>query len=347
MTDSVKERFCEQRDAIDGEPRCTICGRYGEYICDETEDDICSLECKHILLSKLAKSRSPIELPATDDCFYVKDTHSSKVSASPFLVNDQTLLLREKLKISVRGASIPPPILSFASCSNIPQMLQKNLEAAEFEIPTSVQMQAIPAAMTGQSLLVSAATGSGKTASYLVPIISYCANFNNSQYSKNPLAIVLAPTREICIQVEEQAKLLGKGLPFKTALVVGGDPMPPQIHRINEGASLIIATPGRLIHLLTKNISIELDMVSILVLDEVDCMLQRGFFDQVMQIYRALSQPQILMYSATISKEIKKMASGMAKDVSVLSVGYPNKPNGAVKQVVIWVEDKQKKAKTF
>lgn len=209
-------------------------------------------------------------------------------------------------------------------------------------------MQAIPAALTGQSLLVSAETGSGKTASYLVPIVSYCAKLNQEQSSdqKKPLAMVLAPTRELCIQVEEHAKLLGKGLPFKTALVVGGDAMPRQIHRIQNGVELIVGTPGRLIDLLSKY-DINLDSVSMLVMDEVDCMLERGFREQVMQIFRALSQPQVLMYSATIPKEVEKMASSLAKEMVVVSVGKPNKPNGAVKQLAIWVESKQKKQKLF
>jgi len=146
--------------------------------------------------------------------------------------------------------------------------------------------------------------------------------------------------------VEEQAKLLGKGLPFKTALVVGGDPMAGQLHRINQGVGVIIATPGRLIDLLTKH-DVELDSVSILVLDEVDLMLQRGFHEQVTQIFLALSQPQVLMYSATISKEVEKMASSMVKDINVVAVGRPNKPNGAVKQLPIWVESKKKKQKLF
>jgi ATP-dependent RNA helicase DDX59 len=85
----------------------------------------------------------------------------------------------------------------------------------------------------------------------------------------------------------------------------------------------------------------------ILVLDEVDCMLQQGFRDQVMQIFRALSQPQVLMYSATMSQEVEKMASSMAKDLIFVSIGQPNRPSKAVKQLAIWVESKQKKQKLF
>ncbi|KAL7174666.1 hypothetical protein ACSBR2_033833 [Camellia fascicularis] len=359
----VKKRCWDQREALPGEPRCVVCGRYGEYICDETDDDICSLECKQNLLCKIADSRLPVGLPhptrllppaiTHDECFYVRDfdekskSKSKSKSESQYLTNDPSELLRRKLKINVRGDFVPAPILSFASC-NLPQKLLQNIEAAGYEMPTPVQMQAIPAALVGKNLLVSADTGSGKTASFLVPIISYCANFGCEKLSnqKKPLSMILTPTRELCIQVEEQAKLLGKGLPFKTALVVGGDPMAGQLHRIQQGVGVIIGTPGRLIDLLTKY-DIELDGVSILVLDEVDCMLQRGFHEQVMQIFRALSRPQVLMYSATIPKEVEKMASSMVKDIIAISVGRPNKPNEAVKQLPIWVESKQKKNKLF
>ncbi|XP_058198216.1 DEAD-box ATP-dependent RNA helicase 41 isoform X1 [Rhododendron vialii] len=347
----VKKRCWDQREALPGEPHCVICWRYGEYICDETDDDICSLECKQTLLCRVARSQAPVglppptRLPTTDECFYVRENDEKFNSQS--LTNDQTELLRRKLKVNVRGDLVPAPVLSFNSC-NLPQKLLDNIEAAGYEMPTPVQMQAIPAALVGKSLLVSADTGSGKTASFLVPVIASCSNLNHEKFSnqKKPLSIVLTPTRELCIQVEEQAKLLAKGLPFKTALVVGGDPMAGQLHRINQGVGVIIATPGRLIDLLTKH-DIELDNVSVLVLDEVDLMLQRGFHEQVFQIFQALSQPQVLMYSATISKEVEKMACSMVKGITVVSVGKPNKPNGAVKQMPIWVESKKKKQKLF
>ncbi|KAJ9709822.1 hypothetical protein PVL29_001340 [Vitis rotundifolia] len=122
--------------------------------------------------------------------------------------------------------------------------------------------------------------------------------------------------------------------------------MPRQLHRIHQGVELIVGTPGKLINLLSKH-GIELDDAFMLVLDEVDCMLQRGFCDQVMKIFRALSQPQVPMYSLTISHEIEKMASSMAKDTIIISMGKSNRPNRAVKQLAIWVESKQKKQKLF
>ncbi|XP_042037349.1 DEAD-box ATP-dependent RNA helicase 41-like isoform X2 [Salvia splendens] len=323
--DEVKERCWDQREALPGEPICAVCGRYGEYICDETDDDICSLECKQSLLSRLSKSKasreqpSPAKLLAMDECYYVRDGNNE--SEPRCLSNSQTELLRRKLEISVQGDNTPDLVLSFASC-NLPHKLLLNLEAAGYEMLTPVQMQAIPSALLGHSLLVSAETGSGKTCSFLVPVISHCT------------------------KVEEQAKLLGQGLPFKTALIVGGDAMAGQVHRIQQGVSMIVGTPGRLIDLLTKH-EFELDSISILVIDEVDCMIERGFREQVMQIFLALSRPQVLMYSATISKEVERVAGSMVKDLAVISVGKPSKPSKAVKQLAIWVESNKKKQKLF
>ncbi|CAN6801218.1 unnamed protein product [Brassica oleracea] len=329
LSDSgIKQKSIDQRSPLPGEPKCVICCRYGEYICDETNDDICSLECKQTLLNKTRV------FPATDECFYVG---SSSTDDS------------RKLDIHVQGAAVPPPpALSFTSCG-LPPKLLLNLETAGYDFPTPIQMQAIPAALSGRSLLASADTGSGKTASFLVPIVSRCARYRSEHPSsdpRNPLALVLAPTRELCVQVEDQAKMLGKGLLFKTALVVGGDPMSGQLYRIQQGVELIIGTPGRLVDLLAKH-TIELEDIMMFVLDEVDCMLQRGFIDQVMQIFRALSQPQVLLFSATVSREVEKVGGSLAKEMILVSIGKPNTPSKAVKQLAIWVDAKQKKHKLF
>ncbi|KAF7801937.1 DEAD-box ATP-dependent RNA helicase 41 isoform X2 [Senna tora] len=320
---------------------------FGEHIHDVTLQRLCSENALNFLLSRL-------ELISL--IFNVKLGFILTIEIFYFEISDEIVLdfdycsfsLGPKCIICGRyGEYILAPILSFTSC-NLPDKLLHNIEAARYDMPTPVQMQAIPAALMGKSMLVLADTGSGKSASFLISIISRCASFRLAHPSdkKKPLAMVLTPTRELSIQVEEHAKLLGKGLPFKTALVVGGDAMARQLYRIQQGVELIVGTPGRLVDLLTKH-EIDLDDMMIFVVDEVDCMLQRGFREQVMQIYRAMPQPQVLMYSATISHELEKMANSLAKGTVVISVGEPNKPNNAVKQLAIWVESKQKKQKLF
>ncbi|XP_078433458.1 P-loop containing nucleoside triphosphate hydrolases superfamily protein [Wolffia australiana] len=319
----VKESCWSQREALPGEPRCAICGRYGEYICDETDDDVCSLQCKKLLLDKLPikKNATAIaKLPALDKCFYVGDRSSAR---SESLFSDWKF--------------------------NLPRKLLENLKSAGFEIPTAVQKQVIPAVLDRKNLLVSAETGSGKTISFLVPLVARCAEarLKNPEAEKKAIALVLEPTRELCVQVEEQAKLLGKGLPFKTALVVGGDAAAGQVYRLSQGIEMIIATPGRLIDLLVKHPTVEIDEISVLVLDEVDCMLQSGFLDQVMQIFQALSQPQVLMFSATVTDTVNRIASDLAKDLVIISEGRGRRPSESVAQIAIWVGSKNKKKKLF
>ncbi|KAL6604476.1 hypothetical protein ACP70R_042903 [Stipagrostis hirtigluma subsp. patula] len=347
----VKERCFEQREALPGEPRCVICGRYGEYICDQTDDDICSVECKTILLARLAAKTKPaikaaklVNLPFGDESFCITDKSFPPIRT---LAASQITALRSKLDICVKGEAVPDPIMCFSSCG-LPEKLVHNLETAGYCMPTPVQMQVIPASISNRSLLVSADTGSGKTASFLIPIIANCSRVRSQQCTgkRTPLALVLTPTRELSLQVEEQAKVLGKGLPFKTALVVGGDPLAQQIYRIENGIELIVGTPGRLIDLLMKH-NVDLSDVSVFVLDEVDCLLERGFRDQAMQILQALSRPQVMMFSATLHSEVEKMSNSLAKNVIHISCGNPSRPNKAVKQVVIWVESKQKKQKVF
>ncbi|KAJ3673216.1 hypothetical protein LUZ60_006590 [Juncus effusus] len=258
---AVKERSQDQRDAQTGEPVCTICGRYGEYICDQSDRDICSLQCKSILLSTL-KPKKPLKLnlPNTsDECLYIKSTN--------MLTKSQVSNLRNQMDISVKGENVPDLIVSFSDL-NLEEKLENNIELAGFVDPTPVQMQAIPCALNARNLLVSSFTGSGKTASYLIPIIYNSMQLRlNCTDSKNPLVIVIAPTRELCVQIEEQARVLAKGLDFKTALCVGGDSILSQINRFNKGIELIVGTPGRLIDIFEK-FEGDLSEISILVLDE-------------------------------------------------------------------------------
>uniref|UniRef100_A0A5F9DRP9 Probable ATP-dependent RNA helicase DDX59 n=1 Tax=Oryctolagus cuniculus TaxID=9986 RepID=A0A5F9DRP9_RABIT len=172
----VKSFSKSQRWAEPGEPVCVVCGRYGEYICDETDEDVCSLECKakHLLhvrdkggtpAPSSAQEADP-EADPTPPAPYVYKEH-------PFILSlheDQVEHLRLQLGISVEGQGVPRPIIDFEHCG-FPEALNHNLKTAGYEVPTPVQMQMLPVGLLGRDILASADTGSGKTAAFLLPVI--------------------------------------------------------------------------------------------------------------------------------------------------------------------------------
>ncbi|XP_015423932.1 PREDICTED: probable ATP-dependent RNA helicase DDX59 [Myotis davidii] len=249
--------------------RCVVCGRYGEYICDETDEDVCSLECKakHLLQVKEQEERSALSGPPgagsqpQDPLLtpYVYQEH-------PFIASlgeDQVENLRRQLGICVQGRAVARPIVDFEHCG-FPETLNLNLTAAGYEVPTPIQMQMTPVGLLGRDILASADTGSGKTAAFLLPVIMRALLEGTC-----PSALILTPTRELAIQIERQAKELMKGLPrMKTVLLVGGLPLPPQLHRLRQHVKVVIATPGRLLDIM-KQSSVQLRGVKIAVVDEI------------------------------------------------------------------------------
>jgi ATP-dependent RNA helicase DDX59 len=211
---AVKQRSEQQRPAEPGEPVCAVCGRYGEYICDATDDDVCSLECKAVIVARHEASQprsKEVVAPELlrDECVVVRDQGNKLPEWIPDesiakLSQKQVDALLQGIEVSVKGEDIPRPILQFLDCKFLPK-LQGNLEAAGYDTPTPVQMQAIPAALRGRDVLVSAETGSGKTASFLLPIIMRCSlvRIHGLSERDKPLAMVLTPTRELCAQVSK------------------------------------------------------------------------------------------------------------------------------------------------
>lgn len=226
---TVKATSVQQRQPEPGEPVCAVCGRYGEYICAATDYDVCSLQCKAVILARTTSAsppthattlfhpRGPVAVSSEllhDECVVVTDTGNKLPDWIPDesiakLSQMQVDALLQGLEVSVKGENVPRPILQFLDCKFLPK-LQENLEAAGYDTPTPVQMQAIPAALRGRDALVSAETGSGKTASFLLPIIMRCClvRIHGLSESDKPLAMVLAPTRELCAQVSYFCRLI-------------------------------------------------------------------------------------------------------------------------------------------
>ena len=207
----------------------------------------------------------------------------------------------------------PEAVLKFSDF-NISAALKQQLANAKFVTPTPVQAGAIPPALEGQDVLATAQTGTGKTLSFLIPLIE------KMQPGKGPAALVLLPTRELAIQVVEAYKQLTRN--YKAAaVVVGGMAEGPQLQAIRNGARLIVATPGRLEDYLDRRL-VNLSGVKMLVLDEVDRMLDMGFKPAIKRIVAALpADRQTLCYSATLSPAIREVVRDYVKNPARVEIG--------------------------
>ncbi|TDH68964.1 hypothetical protein CCR75_000289 [Bremia lactucae] len=296
----------DQRHSLPGEPVCVICGRYGEYVCDATDQDVCSLECREKSISRQQTKHS-------------HDTHTANQS--------DKLRLQLGIQISIESASERPPqwpnlFVDFKQQfqdKQLPNSLLVNLSVNGFERPTPVQMQILPCVLQGHHVLVSAPTGTGKTASYLIPAIAQIMFAREGL--KEVLALVLAPARELAIQIETVAKALMHGiLEMKTALLIGGLPLPTQRYRLQTGVQLIVATPGRFLDIVTNYSEGEeiIPAIRTCVIDEVDLMLHGGFRPQMTQIVALLcyKEVQFLFFSATVSDEVEVLVQQLLKPLA-------------------------------
>ena len=220
--------------------------------------------------------------------------------------------------------------------AGICELLINRLEKQDITTPTPIQAQAIPVAMEGKDVLGTAQTGTGKTAAFGIPLIENLLN------NKRGNALILLPTRELAVQVMQSlSKLIGDSK-IKSALLIGGEPMPRQISQLRGKPRLIIGTPGRINDHIERG-NLKLHDTNFLVLDEVDRMLDMGFGIQLEQIAKYLTaQRQTLMFSATLPKNIEKIAAKYLNDPVRISVGSTSAPAKNVKQENIKISEGEK-----
>ncbi len=188
----------------------------------------------------------------------------------------------------------------------IAPMLLNILEQLGFQSPTPIQAQAIPAAIQGKDIVGIAQTGTGKTLAFGIPMLQRLATVRGQ-------GLIILPTRELALQVDEALHRIGRGIKLKTAVLIGGASFGLQMRTIANRPHIIIATPGRLIDHLNQK-SVQLNNIRIIVLDEADRMLDMGFAPQIKQILRLLpKERQTMLFSATMPPEIMKMAAGHMK----------------------------------
>jgi superfamily II DNA/RNA helicase len=238
------------------------------------------------------------------------------------------------------GASV-----RFADFGLAPEILRA-LSDQGYVHPTPIQAQAIPVVLQGRDVMGAAQTGTGKTAGFSLPILQTLLPHANSSMSpaRHPVrALILTPTRELAVQVADNVKAYAAHTPLRSTVVFGGMDMKPQTEILRRGVEVVIATPGRLLdHVEQKNIS--LAQVQMLVLDEADRMLDMGFLPDLQRIINLLPKKrQNLMFSATFSPEIKKLAGSFLTNPTTIEVARSNATADKVTQVVYKVPEEQKR----
>ncbi len=238
----------------------------------------------------------------------------------------------------------PVASICFADFGLAPEIL-KALDAQGYLHPTPIQAQAIPIVLQGRDVMGAAQTGTGKTAGFSLPIIQLLLAHANTSMSpaRHPVrALILTPTRELAIQVAENVKAYSQFTSLRSTVVFGGMDMQPQAAILRSGVEIVIATPGRLLdHIQQKTVS--LAQTQLLVMDEADRMLDMGFLPDLQRIINLLpKQRQNLMFSATFSPDIKKLAASFQNDPITIEVARSNSTNENVTQVVYKVEDEDK-----
>ncbi|MGB8355931.1 MAG: DEAD/DEAH box helicase [Chthoniobacteraceae bacterium] len=211
----------------------------------------------------------------------------------------------------------------------------KAVQEAGYTEPTPIQAAAIPLILEGNDLIGIAQTGTGKTAAFVLPILAKLAGMIAPGPRRGAIrALVLAPTRELVVQIEENVRAYAKHLPLRMATVFGGVGERPQVEALRSGVDLIIATPGRLLDLTGQRHG-DFSGLSFLVLDEADRMLDMGFLPSIRRIVKGLPRKrQTLMFSATLSKEIEELTHEFQQSPKTVQIGRRSNPAETVTQFV-------------
>jgi ATP-dependent RNA helicase RhlE len=225
---------------------------------------------------------------------------------------------------------------------NLIDPLLHALTAEGYSTPTPIQQQAIPHILTGKDILGCAQTGTGKTAAFALPMLQLLGN-TPQRGQKTIKALVLTPTRELALQIDESFKTYGKNLHLRCTAIFGGVPQGAQVRTLNAGIDILVATPGRLLDLIQQKY-INLSDISIFVLDEADRMLDMGFINDVKKIVAKLPQKrQTLFFSATMPPEIQKLANTILHKPAEVKVTPVSSTVDTIKQSIYFVSKKDKR----
>lgn len=211
----------------------------------------------------------------------------------------------------------------------------------DYQTPTPIQQQCIPAVLKGKDVMAAAQTGTGKTAGFTLPILEKLSKGKKARANRTR-ALILTPTRELAAQIADNVALYSQYLPIKSTVVFGGVKINPQMQKLRSGTDILVATPGRLLDLHQQN-AIRFEDLEVLVLDEADRMLDMGFIHDIKRIIKLLPKKrQNLLFSATFSNEIHELAKGLIHQPVEISVAPKNTTAETIDQLIYPVDKKRK-----
>ncbi|CAD7697955.1 unnamed protein product [Ostreobium quekettii] len=293
-----------------------------------------------------------VQLPSQDFggvAEFVKDFYTETVVAPGAMGPEEARRYLEERDIHLQGEGLPPPITRFDG-ANWPDHVKRAIEGARFEEPTSIQAVGWPLALQGRDLIGIAETGSGKTLAFLLPAIVHILAQSFLEPGEGPIVLVIAPTRELAVQIKEEARKFGACNDpqqcIKVACVYGGASRGPQIRELRGGVEIVIATPGRLIDMLESGCT-NLRRVTYLVLDEADRMLDMGFEPQIRKVVTQIRpNRQVLLWSATWPRVVDQLAKDFLVNPAKVTIGCQDlKANHSITQIVLMVQEYEKHGK--
>ncbi|WP_368031130.1 DEAD/DEAH box helicase [Arcobacter sp. s6] len=232
--------------------------------------------------------------------------------------------------------------MSFSNLGLCSELLRAIKEEG-YTTPTPIQSKSIPVILSKKDVLAGAQTGTGKTAGFTLPLLQRLKTSYSKDKKSHVRALILTPTRELAAQVAASVETYGKYLPFKSAVIFGGVGINPQIALLRKGVDIVIATPGRLLDLVSQN-CLDLTKIEFFILDEADRMLDMGFINDIKKVLAILpKERQNLLFSATFSEDIKKLADSLLNTPVLIEVAKANSTSHKVQQIVHHVDRERKK----
>ncbi|KAL9242428.1 hypothetical protein vseg_016423 [Gypsophila vaccaria] len=261
--------------------------------------------------------------------------------------------------VRASGENVPKPVAKFEEMLGLGLGLRQNINKCRYVKPTPIQCHAIPILMAGRDLMACAQTGSGKTAAFCFPIIAGVirrggtgeegggGGFGGRDRVACPVALIMAPTRELSSQIHDEAKKFADQTGVRVVVAYGGTPISEQLRKLERGVDILVATPGRLVDMIERG-RVSLRMVKYFTLDEADSMLDMGFEPQIRKIAEQMDMPptgsrQTMLFSATFPAEIQRLASDFLSNYIFLTVGKVGSSNDMIQQKVVLVNDYDKR----